>query len=246
MKKNALKSITICFATAMLLLTSSCSKNDNPTLDDQENAISDEEAVELVEASLTAETGGLTSTAQLASQELTEDVNLEASCDLEQQETYPYSYSGNLVEANYELIWSYQIACDGLFVAQSALFSVSSTGTYSTQSISSIDNASSSLSVAGLQPSSNGYLFDGSYERSGNQTMSVRDYNREVTSTFTASLTNLLIDKNSYEVLSGEGEFTLTVVNLDNTTTFDGSIVYIGNGRALITLNGNEYEIVIG
>ena len=247
MKKNAPKFLVIALGLSTLMVTTSCNKDEDEAIviESSESEISEEEAVEIIEASLQAETGGLTETTKSTCEELDTEEDLESSCDVLYENTYPFSYDGPLVQASYTVIRSFEIACNGANVPQTAESTTETTGTYTTTTMSSNDTTASQLSISGLQPGATAYLVSGSYEREGTQTITLNQSSRDLSSTLSANLSNLVIDKSDYRIDSGEGTVELTTVNLNNVVTFEGSIVFNGNGEATLTLNGNTYIIVV-
>lgn len=247
MKKNAPKFLVIALGLSTLLATTSCDKDEDEAIvfEASESEISEEEAVEIIEASLQAETAGLTETTKSTCEELDTEEDLELSCDVLYENTYPFSYEGTVVQASYTVIRSFEVACNGANVPQTAQSTTETEGTYITTTMSSSDTTTSLLSISGLQPGATAYLVSGSYNREGTQTINLNQNRRDLSSTFNTELTNLVIDKSDYRIDSGEGTFELTTVNLNNVVTFEGSIVFNGNGEATLTLNGNTYIIVI-
>ena len=247
MKKNALKSTLIILGlfTAQSFVTSCSKEGDEPMDQTEEIGLSEEEAVEIMEASLQVNTGGLSSKTMDISQALNGDIDFEfeLTCDTPLEEVFPFQFESNNIQANYMVSWNYEIACNGANVPQTAEFETSSSGSYSTRNIVSDDSTSATLSVSGLQPSATAYLYTGSYNQNGFQSTSFNDIERSFTSSFTASLTSLVVSKSDYRIASGEGMATLVVSNGEVSETFEGSIVFMGGGQATLTLNGTEYTI---
>lgn len=244
MKTNAPQFFLTLLALTAIISMASCSKEepeDDFGVDSLE--ITEEEAVEIIEASLQVETAGLTETSQTTTEVLYSEIEFELNCDTIIEKSYPFGFQGNNVQASFNVDWSYEIACNGANVPQSAEVNFGTSGSYSTARINSNDSSSGQFSVSGLQPSAAAFLMSGNYSREGTQTISFNQNIREVTSSLSAELTNLLVDKADYRIDSGVGVIQLTVANLENTATFEGSIVFKGNRQATVTINGNEYDI---
>ncbi len=245
MKKNAPKLLVIALSLTTLLGTTSCEKDESIVLESLETEVTEEEAVEIIEASLQAETSGLAETTKTTTEELDSDIEFDLNCDTLIEKSYPFNFESNNVQANFNVNWSYEIACNGAGVPQTAEFSSQTNGSYTTPRINSNDSSTGQFSISGLQPTATAFLMSGSYSREGTQTISFNERNRNITSNLSANLTNLLIDKSDYRIDAGEGAVQLTVINLENTINFQGSIVFNGNGEATLTINGNPYIIVI-
>lgn len=224
------------------LALNSCSKDDEIIA--PSDVLTEQDAVELIESSLQKSTGGLSQTASVYSAELDTEITVNASCDSLYEETLPYTYNGNLIQANYTKYWAYQLACSNLNIPQTADFNASSTGTYSTPRIESDDVTQSSFTISGLQPTSDAFLFNGSYSREGSQQITINQVTRSINSTLSVEVIDLLLNKGTYEINSGTGTCSLTgSTDQGNTFLFEGDLVFNGNGTASLTVNGNTHLI---
>jgi len=234
---------TLSYLVITVFSLTSCTNDDDSIASE---TLTEEEAVELVEASLQKNTGGLNETTKTYSEDLTTDITLNEVCGILYEETFPYTYNGNFITANYIIVWSYQMSCNTLNIPETAEFNATSSGVYTTRRIESNDVSQSSLSVSGLQPTSDTYLFNGNFKREGNQQITLNQNTRSVNSTVSLEITNLTVDKENYEIISGNGTVELTgSTNQGNSFSFEGSIIFNGNGSATLTINGNGYEINI-
>lgn len=60
------------------------------------------------------------------------------------------------------------------------------------------------------------------------------------------AIAGMELDKSNLEILTGEGTFMLLLTaSNDNSSTIEGSIVFLSNGKAIITINGTACEIDI-
>lgn len=239
LSKSNLKVILLLITTFYL---TSCSKDNQPIVF---NEVTEEDAVELIEASLQKSTGGLNETTKTYSEELATDITLNESCDTAYEESFTYSYNANSIQADYLTNWSYQMTCTDLDVPQSAVFEASSTGNYTTTRIVSEDAMETSARISGLQPSSLTLIFSGSFKREGAQKITTNFNIRNLSSSLRVDFTDLIVDKSTYAIISGTGTASLTGVNQNNSFLFEGSVVFNGNGSATLTINGNSYEINI-
>ncbi|MCR9174152.1 MAG: hypothetical protein NXI10_16765 [bacterium] len=225
--------LTVLLGSALL---TSCSK------DEPAKEVTEEDAVELIEGSLQASTGGLDETVAKYSEDLVTEFVPNDNCGESYDTTYNFSYSGAISQADYTMTWGYVLNCNG-FVPSTADLSAMASGTYSTNRMTSNDNTDASLTVSGLEPSNEELNFNGSLQREGNQTITINSNTREITSTITVTLTDVQVDKSSYEILSGTGTALVNASNGTDSFSFNGSIVFNGGGSATLTLNGNTYTI---
>jgi hypothetical protein len=64
------------------------------------------------------------------------------------------------------------------------------------------------------------------------------------TTTINHSWTNVLVDKDNRNIVSGNGSVTYSGTMAGNTVTHNGTLVYNGNGTATLTLdNGSVHSI---
>lgn len=224
------------------LLFSACSENEDILA--AESNLTEEEAVLMVESSLKASTAGLVETTQSYSLELSNNPSLEDLCNTPQEELFTYSYEDALVSASYNMNWQYQLSCNNFNIPQNIGFNSSATGIFSSQRISSNDTATSQFQLKGLEPSSLEYVFNGSYKREGSQSLITNFNSRNVTSELLISIDNLLVSKNTNTINSGFGTLILSgTTEQTGAFSFEGEIEFLGNGQAILKINGTVYEI---
>jgi hypothetical protein len=236
------KSITTLLCGTLIVFgLTSCAKDDDTLTPDK---LTDEEVVELVEASLQKSTGGLNQTTAMYSEELTTNITLNELCGSLYQETFPYSINDAYIQAEYIFDGSYQINCTSLNIPETVELNVVTTGTYSTRRIESNDVSQTSFTISGLEFASDAYLFNGNFIKEGNQQITMNQKTRSVYSAVYVELTNLAVDKVNYQIISGNATLTLTGnTNQINSFSFEGTIIFNGNRTATLTLSGNAYEI---
>ncbi|MEZ4686354.1 MAG: hypothetical protein R3B47_09885 [Bacteroidia bacterium] len=221
---------------AAMLFTSSClEKEEIVTLTEQE-------AVYLVEAAVQDESAGTTYMMEASSEELVASSSLNDVCDSLFQKAWQYNHNGTRAQANYAAGFSYQFSCNAAKIPTSAHIDYAQSGTFAGLRLSGADSASCSIDIAGLQPSATLLVFDGSYGRSGTHDFSANN-KRNINSTISLTLTQVEMDKSSYEITSGSGTFSLTGSTQNGSFSYKGTIVFNGNKQATITINGNTYQI---
>lgn len=235
------KIITAALFLMTLFFTVSCSENDDEIV--QQQALSDEEIVTLVETSLQKSTAGFDSEIEELSQRSIDEFTIDLDCGTIYQDSFERNYNGATVTASYDVDWTYQMACNNIGIPQSLSFSSSSTGTYSTETITSTDISTSSLELVGLQPTSDVLTLSGSFDREGSQELSVLQ-NRQINTALKIDFMDVVISKELNQVQSGNATIELTgIVTGGQSFSFTGDIVFTGNRTATLTINGNEYQI---
>ena len=237
------RSIITLLMLSIAISVASCTNDEDSNKD---VAITDEEAAELIAGSVQTSTAGLTLTVNTFSRALATEITPMEFCGTVYEKTIPYSTNGNLVEADYTLGWSYQLSCNSLNIPQTVLLSGTTTGTYSTQRVESNGNSQSSFNISGLQPSASSYVFIGDLNQKATQQVTVNQNTKTISSTVSLELTNLVVDKESYEISSGTGVVTLSgTTDQGNSFLFEGTITFSGDGTATVTLNGIAFEITL-
>ncbi|MEM5564168.1 hypothetical protein WNY78_03590 [Psychroserpens sp. AS72] len=229
----------------LIIVTTSCSSNDDNTVTPKTTELNEEEAVELIESSLRKSTAGFNDTSKTFSESLTADITINEDCSVIYNDTYVVNYEESIVQASYTVDWSYEMTCNSIGIPQSVTFSSSTDGNYSTQHIISNDYSTSNFDIIGLQPSSETMVLNGDYVRNGMQELNVVN-TRSVTSILTVTLTDIVIDKSTSNITSGTASLTLTGTSQNTNFSFEGSLIFNGDETATLTINENTYVINIG
>jgi hypothetical protein len=222
------------------LFNMSCSTNDDDI--DTTSNLTEAEAVEIIETSLQKSTVGINDNTEKFSEELTTNITINLECETLYDDTFVASYDGENVQSSYTVDWSYEMSCNNLDIPQSVAFAFSTDGNYSSPHITSTDSSNGNFEINGLQPTASEMVLNGNFYRNGMQILTVIN-ERAVNSNLEIALTDIIIDKESHSITSGTGTVLLTGTTQNRTFTFEGSIVFNGNGSATILLNGNTYQI---
>jgi len=223
---------------AFLFITS-CSEDENISSE----SLSAEEAVEIIEAALAEESGGLAETASAYTKAFVEEISQNVQCNTTSTNSYEFTRNGSVTQASYAFDWEFLITCNGLSIPQSASFTANGSGSYSTQRIDSEDSSTLSAGITGMQPSATQLIFNGSYERMGSQQISINQTTENVTTDFNIAITDLNVHKSDYKIASGTGTFTLSGDANGNSFSYEGSLTINGDNTATVTINGNAYTI---
>lgn len=236
---KTLKAIT--YLIFLSCLVSSCNNEDDAI---STNTVTEEEAVEIVEASLKESTGGVSKTSTTYAEALSTDITMNELCDTLYERSFPYNYNNNFVEADYAFNWSYEITCNGLDIPQTAMFNSNSTGAYNTQRLTSSDSTACNFMITGLQLSNSEYIFNGSFTRNGNQTFMTNRQAGNITSLMNLQITDLSVDKTDYQITGGTAVLTISgQTGQGNTFSYQGTLTFNADGTATLLINGNTYTI---
>lgn len=229
-KKNVgLLSIVLCLVFVSAF--SSCKK---------EETISEEEASEIAEQSVSTKSGGISLQIEDAAELMAPVISLcGESFDTVITHT---NLPGAAISYSINHTWSYDLVCSGI---QPSLFNFTVDGSmsYDAPRMSSDDNMNLDFVVTGLQNASSSYLFNGTYTRNGSQQSKIRNKNAFST-TLVFTLNNVAVDKSTLKITGGSASVSIdAAVTGGAQTSFDGNLTFLGNSTATLTLNGNVYSI---
>lgn len=236
MTKSRLFISCVVFFSFVVLFTS-CDKADDIIA-----AISESDAVEIIEANLQANSGGLVNNIEDVAEQLVAAVASGELCDSLYTTTIEEDFQGAQIQASYTSELSYEMVCNAINIPQTATFSILTSAMYNSSRIVSDDGGDFSGNAAGLQPSSLTMNFDGDYSRTGTQELNFREQ-RDVNSTLVINLSALQVSKQSFEIESGAGIVLLTGSTANESFSFACDIVFNGGNTATLTINGTAYEI---
>lgn len=234
---------TLAFVLFLGMSLSACNKNreDSPTPD---ATISEEEAAAVVEGAVTARTQGLGAEIEDALYLADEYAEKDGGnpCGEPFDSTLTRAVDNANLTASYTISWAWQVSCNALDIPVAIDYQRTATGNYETARMISGDNAGSNWAISNLIQGPN-YVLDGTYTREGAQQSKVRNQ-YSFASSLLIEVDNLNIDKGTRRIQSGIAGFTLTVTGPEsNEQTFEGDIVFNGNGTATIIINGNSYTV---
>ena len=210
-----------------------------------EAAITEEEAVELVESSMAKQSGGTASDVADMGETASAIPNTNAPCGFTSDSTITRNFSYNQASANYVITVTWGVTCQGTPVPlpQSANFGLDAIGSYTTALMNGNDTSDCNFILTDLY-TGNFYTLNGTANRKGKSTAKVRNQNT-FNSTINFDFHNVSFLKVApYTLSSGSADFTITATKAGaSTVTFTGTITYTGNQSATVTLNGNSYQI---
>lgn len=217
-----------------LFVLASCNKEE----ENLEKSMEEEEAAEVMESAMTVDAEGLAREAEEAAL-AAQTYALESYCGLSGDTTFSRNVSNAFITASYSTTWDWQLTCQGP-IPSIYFFGRETEGNYETNRMISVDTAFSDWSVSNLV-TGNAYLLSGLYGRSGSQESKIGQQN-SFNSNLEVVVTEIAVDKTTFEILSGEGTFVLTGQGSGGTdVTYTGEITFNGGNSVTITLNGQSY-----
>jgi len=235
-KTNTAKLFTVMLfvvAASVVTIVTSCKKSSDTASSD---VVTEQAAVDAVTEAVVPTSSGFVDQGATA----TVIVNGGATCGKSFDSSITRSSAaGAAITYTASLKWGWTLSC-----STPATFSFNFAGkmVYDAPRISSADSSVGSFTVTGL--TSSAYTFNANYVRKGSQVSKV-GYGRSFSSTITITATNLVIDKATQLVLSGNATVTVTgASSTGKTFSYNGTITFTGNKTATITIaNGSTYTI---
>lgn len=226
---------------AVLFFAVSCTKDEEAT------TITEADAADAIEASLTTDSNGVAKMASdasmLASTEsvYTERPNL--NCGQEYTVQYNPVYTGAYYSYDYSGSRTYAMNCATDGTPESLTYTADVDGTYETPRMTSDDNWTGTIDFTQLGSSSDVAVINGSYVRNGYQESKVRQ-RRSFNSVITINLSDVQINKITRVIAGGTASVSITGAGSGgNSFSYNGSITFNGNSTATLVINGNTYTI---
>jgi hypothetical protein len=232
------KRAAICFAVTLVTITS-CKKDNNAT---DSSTVSEEEAVDVMTAGISAESGGLAE--QTASAARVAGASSRIGCGQTIDTTYTgQNVAGAAVTYNYNVHINRSLVCNA-GVPQTFNFSLDGRMVYETPRMRSDDKTTATFVIGGFQPGSSVYTLNQNYERNGTQQSKVRQQ-RSFTSKLVITSTDVKVDKISLKIISGTASVQFNgAVTGGKSVSYSGTLTFLGDRKGLLTLgNGNTYTI---
>jgi len=224
------------------LLTTSCNKE----AEEPQVVLTEEEIVAVVEGALLADTDGLAAQSEdavyIAEQYTVKDGLGGGPCGETMDSTVSYSFSDPRITASYNSTFVWTLNCNNASIPQTLDFDRTAEGNYETARMISDDSAVGDWLVENLITGAN-YVINGTYSRQGSQTSKVRNMNA-FTSSLQVGLDDLNLDKGTRRIVSGIASFTLTGSGTAGRSfSYEGDLVFNGNGSVTIIINGHSHTI---
>ncbi|MCB0639288.1 MAG: hypothetical protein KDC54_21830 [Lewinella sp.] len=233
------------FLMSALLTTSALLTSCERDADTPDEVITNDEAAELIEGALQADSEGLAEEMLLATELAESAVNKNLTtlaCNETRDSSFTRTLNESYLTASYSSTFSWTLLCNSQDLPTAIEVARQTTGNYESQRWISDDEASGSWTVSQLLFGSS-YIINGEYARTGYQESKVREM-RTFDSTISFTIEDLYVDKGTQRISSGTGTFTMAGEGSDgNSFDLSGTIVFHGGGSATVIINGQQYTI---
>lgn len=225
------------FLISLIAFTTACTQEEEVQTSEE---ITEEDAVEVVENALVAETKGVAGEVEEVDQAI-ETYAVESNCGLTGDSAFVYPIDRPNVQGEYNASYQWELVCDGA-IPSTFIFDFENSGYYETNRIKSDDQGFGNWIVTELLTGSN-YLFNGMYTREGQQKTKFQE-SKTFNSTVDMMLKDLAVEKTTGQIQGGTASFTFSGTSSTGVdVTYTGSIEFLGNQSAIITINGNSYTV---
>ena len=204
------------------------------------NSMSEEEAVELTQQSMSTKSGGMVDQMELATDFI--EASLPFCGTMFDSVVVRTNTPGAAITYHFTHNWTYGVLCSGGQPSEFDL-SISGSSVYDAPRMSSNDNVSLTCVVTGLEQNSFNYIYNGSYTRNGTQQSHIHNQ-KKFASIISITGTTVTVSKSSKEITSGTATVGISAEsNSGQTSTFNGNITFLGNSQAQLVVNGNTYTL---
>jgi len=225
----------------MFVIAVACQDDDGPA-----NSITSEEAAVIISSSLAANTSGLSFISNKAAN-VTEDLLEDnaggrvAACGLSQNlDLSGESPEGATVMYSYDFSYKFKLNCNTESEPSDVSINLSYSGEFDAPKISADHSGIAELVVTGLEPASQEFLLSGLFKRAGS--FENKEAVKSSTSSVEITLTDITIDKQTHQIVSGTGTFLLTGdVPSKGAFNYTGSITFLGEDSAELNVNGDKF-----
>ena len=248
MKTKNLLLAGIITISGMLIFTS-CNKNDEPVADDL--PATETEAAEMVASSLADGTSGTASdietAAALANEAVGYESNLKSATTNDKSLSCGESVDTTMVTAGTGVItynntktYNYMLDCDTLGNPVMLDLSFTYDGEFDAPRLTSTHSVSGNFEITQIEYTSDMYLINGTWERSGGFESKVGNKaNRQATIQF--ELVDVAVEKEPKEIDNGTIHFTIEGGSGHGSFSYEGTITFTGNREAAIEISGTRY-----
>ncbi len=221
-----------------ILILSSCEKEDESIADE---AATEAEAAEMVAYSLSEGTSGITADIEITVTLASEAVNEgRLSCGESADTTIVTSAGTSLITYHNTKTYHYALSCDESENPIMLDASFSYNGEFDAPRLASSHSVSGDFEITNIENTSDMYLINGTWQRSGRFESKIRNQaNRETTIQF--ELVNVTVEKEPKEIDNGTIHFTMTGGSGRGSFSYEGTITFTGNGEATIEISGSRY-----
>jgi hypothetical protein len=147
------------------------------------------------------------------------------------------------VTVNYTFKYSHTLNCNSSNVPDNVINALTYKGTFDGPRLSSSNSGSAHVTIAGLSPTALDFVVNGEYVRDGSFQSKVGN-KASGNSHIDIVGTNITISKTDRKIVSGSATISITGTGpKGNSFSYTGTIVFNGDGTALLTINGTAYTV---
>jgi hypothetical protein len=225
---------------ALHLLTACSNEEETVPL----TGLTSEEAAEQVSSIITSDINGLVQDTDL----LINDAESRApsgrteACDLSYDTTVVFNYEGPSIQFEYTFSYNYRLNCNQV-IPEELIVEFTSTGEYNGPRLNTSGSSTGNV-ITSINLGSANYELNGMFNRNGVITQKQREMNF-FNSESEVVVNNLLVDKTTYEVVSGIVNITASGSSSNGAYQFNANVEFKGGGVAIATIGEDQYEIDI-
>ena len=230
-----------------MVIFMSCEKeNESGT-----NAITEEEAADMVAMALAENSAGATSVVETTTTTTDKVVNEEplasesgSACGFSHDTTYSVqNKSGMAITFDYSFTYSYNLSCNQYNMPESMSASYTYNGLFDAPRLGSNNTGSGALSISGLEISTTTYTVEGSFMQAGSFQSKVRNKNAS-NSDIEINFIGLMINKGTYKIEGGTASAVLEgTVPQNGSFKYSCAITFNGDDTATVEINDTTYLI---
>ncbi|MCB0395007.1 MAG: hypothetical protein KDD36_00040 [Flavobacteriales bacterium] len=245
-----MKRTRVYLAVSAVMIMAACSKEK-----EQQQGITESQAAEVVSASVSKDYGGLSWELRSLTQRLvfptkkngTEAVTVFALCDTTITDTIQHSASGLNISWDFYLDYANSYVCNPSQDLQTVQLVTNKSGNYTGPHLSSAYQCNADWSVSNLEPGLTDVLFNGKLHRNGDHTLTDDNGNSfSAKGSIDLDVNNVSVTRFLGMTQSGTANLVLTGSNSNGVSyNYVGSIQFLGNHKATLTINGNTYNITV-
>jgi len=214
----------------------SCAKDETSV-----ETISETEAVEILESMVKNEVNTLTKNLDDLTKSFIESLDLATICNSPYSNTFSGEFNKEDIKGDYESAVAGEVVCGAFNMPQSITITALTTANYDGLKMSSNSESKLVGHVDGLE------LFSHTMTAQAQITADVTHHYKDtedkiVQGTLSLDIESIEISKLPLDIADGGGTFTFSGNVSGKEFSFTGGIEFIGDSRAILTLNGKTFE----
>lgn len=223
-------------AAGLILLATSCKKNEEPVL-------TEEEAADVVESTVSTKDAGVCEDyTEMAVIAVEKYPVYEFDCSYTDDTSYSIYQSSGIRTYDMDVNLAWTVDCSGGTV-NTITCDYNRTGSYTGPRLTRTGSETGQLTFGNLESSFAYLTASGNLTANGTSDFSAQGTEKSISTVMTVTLTGLHIDKTSYQITEGSGTLNIEATGEDDSITLTGSITFLGSGQATVTINGTSYTI---